>query len=305
VRAEAAIAALALGRDEARTDVERLLVAGSGGEPGGLSRERRAALALSRLRVDVAVPVLEALVRDPEAHEGDRMKALEALGTIGGEASVSGLVAGLAEVRLREAAARALARVGGKRAADALVAQLTEERYEPARRAEAEALVALRDPRVLPLLLRFLGTETSVPSGVRLLMDLSALNLPPARGALLTDPATRTGSWTCADRACTPGSGARLLLAKRQPAADGNVRIVLWIGEADPGAVLQVDGTRLTLKGGEQQVSFTALRGRPLPLNVSGEGNIALIGWVVVPETDEIPPPAPEPWDAGPEAGQL
>ena len=45
----------------------------------------------------------------------------------------------------------ALGKLGGLRARNALAKQLADERYEPARRAEARALVALGDRRTMTL----------------------------------------------------------------------------------------------------------------------------------------------------------
>jgi hypothetical protein len=304
VRAEAAIAALTLGADQAAGDVARLLQRPvSPAQDDGLSRPRRAALALARLHAPAALPVLGELAGDVRAQEADRLKAVEALGTLG-EGAQPALIAALAEVRLREAAAHALGRDGGAAGAEALLAQLAEERYEPARRAEVEALAAMRDQRVLPLLVRFLGTETSVPGGVRVLSQLGGLNGPSARGALLSEAGARAGSWRCTERGCAPEAGARIALSGKAPAALGMLRVTVWIGEAESGAVLHAGAASFRLQGGEQQVSFTLPRWqRPSELAVASEGEVALRGWVAVPETLEIPPPAPEPWDAGATGG--
>jgi arylsulfatase A-like enzyme len=301
VRAEAAIAALWLGGG-ALDDVTPLLQASVPvpGADDGLARPRRAALALAKLRAPAALPVLAELAVDASAQEADRLRAVEALGGLGGEAASAALIAALADVRLREAAARALGQSGGVQAAQALLACLEQERYEPARRAEAEALVALGDRRVLPLLARFLGTESSVPGGVRLIAQLDALDGPLARGALLRAASARAGEWRCGERGCAPVSGARIVLPGKLPAGRAALRITLWIGDAEPDAVLQVGGVSFRLKGGEQQLSFTRSRWQaPQQLEVASASRVEVMGWVAVPEAPEIPPPAPEPWDAG------
>jgi arylsulfatase A-like enzyme/HEAT repeat protein len=302
VRAEAAIAALWLG-GATLDDVTPLLRASvpAAGVDDGLARPRRAALALATLRAPAALPVLAELAGDASAQEADRLRAVEALGGFGGAAAAAAaLIAALEDVRLREAAARALGRSGGAQAARALLAQLEQERYEPARRAEAEALVALGDRRVLPLLARFLGTESSVPGGVRLLAQLDALDGPRARGALLRAARARAGEWRCGERGCAPVSDARIVLPGKLPAGRGALRITLWIGDAEPDALLQVGGVSFRLKGGEQQLSFTRPRWQgPQQLELASASRVELMGWVAVPEAAEIPPPAPEPWDAG------
>jgi arylsulfatase A-like enzyme/HEAT repeat protein len=302
VRAEAAIAALWLGGDSADAVIPLLREDGRTTADDGLSLPRRAALALAKLRVPDALPVLAQLVRDTSAQETERLRAVQALRAVGGAAAVQALIVALEDVRLREPAARALGESGSAQAAEALLLRLEQERYESARRAEAEALVALGEPRVVPLLTRFLGTETSVPGGVRLLAQLGALDGPLARGALLSAATLRAGAWRCSERGCSPGPGARLLLRGKAPASSGALRITLWIGDAEPDALLQVDDRSFRTKGGEQQLSFTRPRwSGPAQLEVASQGRVELSGWVAVPEAPEIPPPAPEPWDAGPE----
>jgi hypothetical protein len=199
-------------------------------------------------------------------------------------------------VRLREPAARALAELGGAAAQAALFSALANERYESARTTEAEALIKLGDKRVVAQIERFLGMETSIPGGVRMLLELGALRAPSAHGASLLSAAARRGTFECDAQGCVPGAEASLVLKASTNAR--KERITLLISSNEPGASLVVGGTTYRSAGGEQQLSFprsAALRELP----VVSDGHVRIIAWVSVAELPEIPPPAPEPWDAG------
>jgi len=305
VRAEASIAAAQLGDPGAVAAVLGLLAApGAGRESVG--RARRAALALARSRRVEAVPVLAELAVDEQATESDRLRAVRALGGLGSALAVPPLIATLAVVRLREASAQALALLGGPEAVAALHAQLVEERYPPARGAEAAALLALGDPGLAPLVRRYLGMQSSLPHGVRVLGALSALTPASRQGALLADPSVRRGRWTCGNTSCAPEAGAQLVLPRRGAALRGPVRVTLWFQAASPGAALLVDGVRLPLSTTEHQLSFE----RPSSASaerfeLAREGDVSLLGVTVLPSLPEIPPPPPLPWksDAASDAG--
>jgi arylsulfatase A-like enzyme len=295
VRDEAAVASLLLGSSAAHAaGVELLSRSEVTGE--GLSLRRRAALALAPRKEARAVPVLAELLADHAQQESERMRAVLALAHIAHEDGVPALIGALGDVRLCEAAARALGLIGGKQAQAALLMQLAGERYEPARAAEAEALVKLGDRRVIPELVRFLGMETSLPGGVQLLEQLGALQQAGARGGIRLEANTRRGSWQCSERGCVPGADARILL----PALAAPARIS-WSIDADPNATLQIGAQSFLCAGGPQQVSLPLTRGQR-ELSVQSQGRVELGSWVVVPISAEIPPPEPEPWDGGVEA---
>ncbi|HEX6240403.1 MAG TPA: sulfatase-like hydrolase/transferase [Polyangiales bacterium] len=296
VRDEAAVAALLLGDVAAREAVAALLTREGGGE-GGLTLQRRAALALASLRDERAIQVLSGLLGDAAQQESERLRAVTALRHIGSKAGVPALIAALAEVRLREAAAQALGAIGGDEARAALLTTLQDERYEPARAAEAEALVQLGDKRVVAAIQRFLGMETSLPGGVQLLQRLNALEAAGAHGGALLPPAMRRGSWQCGERGCAPGPDAVLVVA---PLASGARRLTLSF-DAAPNALVELAGNSVRAAGGPQQISVLLERGqRELP--VRSEGQVHFGAWVAVRAQAEIPPPEPEPWDAGPDA---
>jgi HEAT repeat protein len=297
VRAEAAVAVLRLARDEGATDAALRVLARAQQGAQDLDLARRAALALADVKRAEAAPVLVALAADDAAEERMRLRAIEALGMIGRPSEVRALVALLSEPRLRVAVCQALARLGDPQAADAIAEQLARERYQPARQAEAEALLALGDPRALTLTYEMLGRETSMPGGVRLLLDHDARGSAQAAGGWLSNARLRRGSWRCRERSCRPGAGARLVL-RVQP--DGESRVTVLVRSDGPDGSLSFGERQFALAAGEQQLSLALPPSRHLvPLPVNATGDVTLLAVVVVPAVEEIPLPAPEPWDAG------
>jgi hypothetical protein len=305
VRAEAAVAALTLGSHEAVSAVVALLQAGgSGAPPDGeaRARTRRAALALARAKQPAALPALAHLAEDEGAAEAERLQAVQAIAALGEPSSVAVLTPLLDEVRLREAVAVALGQLGGTQARAALLSQLAEERYEPARRAEASALVQLRERKVIPLTLRFLGMHSSLPGGVRLLMELGVLAPGNPYGGLVRELVLRRSEWDCPASAapgsaegCRPLSEADLSL----PAALGP-RLVTWLVHApESGGTLTLDGQSLPVRPGEQQLSVLRPKRSPARVRVSVQGEVRLIAAVSLAPVPELPPPPKEPWDGG------
>ncbi|MFT3922533.1 MAG: sulfatase-like hydrolase/transferase [Myxococcales bacterium] len=300
VRAEAAISALQLGSREASSAVLSLLVPTPAHEASAAQRDlvRRAALALAQQAHPEALPALGELALDESAAEGDRVRAIAALGDSRSPQAVDSLLPLLADVRLREPVADALGKLGGNAARSGLAKALGEERYEPARRAEARALLALRDRRVVPLVLRYLGMESSIPDGIRILMAEGALGPSSRYGSVLSDGARRKGSWTCADYRCVPGADAELSLP---PVARPSQSVrVTWLVDAQaPGARLELDGGTLSLRAGEQQVSVLRPAREATHFKVRVQGEARLIAVVAALAQPEIPAPEAEPWDAG------
>ena len=295
VRGEAAIAALQLGEPEALPAVLAL----SSETSADIGRARRVALALARAQRSEAVPVLAALIVDESATENDRSRAVRALGQLGSPLAVEPVAGALQFVRLREVAAEALGQLGGAEALAALRAQLQQERYPPARAAEARALVRLGDPAVPASLRHFLGMESSLPHGVQALAALGALSPSGRAGALLSDAGIREGSWRCDQAGCAPEAGARVKLPPRGVLARGPVRVTVWYRDADPGAALTIDGQRFPLQTRDDQVSLLRSSGSSAErLSFAREGELRVVALAVVPAVDEIPPPAPEPWEA-------
>jgi arylsulfatase A-like enzyme len=308
VRSEAAIASLALGDSAPLAAVLALLRAfeADAGFPRDavlLSRVRRAALSLTRFERAEAVPVLADWLRDEGATESERLRVVRGLGTLHTETAVAPLAEALGLVRLREAAALALGQLGGPEAARALRLQLQAERYPPARAAEARALLLLADPSVPGQVRHYLGMESSLPLGVRLLAELGALTPSSRAGALLTDTRVRAGDWRCSERGCAPGESALVRLPASGGRARGPVRVTVWFRDAAAGSVLVIDDKRFPLLTTEDQVSFLLPSAAQAErLSFARQGEVVVSAVVVVASVPEIPPPTPEPWEL-PDAG--
>jgi arylsulfatase A-like enzyme/HEAT repeat protein len=295
VRAEAAISALALGQDAALDDVRAQVV--DGAAPG--ERARRAALVLARYAELAAAPVLAELVSDADASESMRLAGIDALAELPTPVAANALMALLDEPRLGARATDALRRGGFRQSIDAVVEALRDQRYPALRTAQARLLFAFGDGRVAALVTRFLGMETSMPSGLSLLEEFGVLAGLGREGGLIARSSLRRGRWECDNLACAPRGDARLALA-RPAAGKGPYRLVLAVTDGPAGAVLHVAGQVLVLRGGAEEVNVlvdaSALRAG-LPM-VADDG-VLLHAALLVPAEPEIPPPAPEPWRPG------
>ena len=140
--------------------------------------------------------------------------------------------------------------------------------------------------------------ETSLPDGVRVLMELKALGPTSRLGGVIADPSRRSGSWECAQELCTPMAGAEVHLPVVASAGHSGARDLAG-RRVVPGAALIVDDESLPLRSGEQQVSVVRPAKQATRFRVGVQGSAALIAAVSVPVQAEIPPPEAEPWDAG------
>ncbi|HEY6877134.1 MAG TPA: hypothetical protein VI299_03905, partial [Polyangiales bacterium] len=109
-----------------------------------------------------------------------------------------------------------------------------------------------------------------------------------SRGGMIAE--LKRGGWSCTERCCTPETRAELLLPRFQ----GRQRITFWL-EAKQPTVLVVDGEELPVQPSDTQVSLVRAAFR---MHVEANPQLALCALVVAPDEPEIPPPAPEPWDA-------
>jgi arylsulfatase A-like enzyme len=295
VRAEAAIAVLRLGADEAIDQVAALLPA-AGTAPD--ERARRAALALAARGDKTGEAVLLATALSPALDEPLRIAALRALGTTGGKFASQGLLPLLDEVRLRSEVAAALGAIGDSGAVAALTRALEQERYPEARHAEAAALIALGErDRALAGVRRFLGTASGVPGGVGLLSDAGAAALARAGGAeLQAASALRRGEWQCETRGCRPLSGATLLLPRSAPR--GSAQCVLRVQVEGTARRLEVDARVHYLNAGPNELSLALEHARGSKLALSADEGVWLVAFAAVPSSEDVPPPAPEPWSA-------
>lgn len=288
VRREAALAALALGADELAPAVAAM----AREQPADAAWTRRAAVTLTAHDLVVAAP-LRSLVADTEAAEADRRAAVLALGATRDARSRDLLIDLLEDVRLRADVAAALGAIGGDVAADALALSLSNERYLPAREAEARALVGMNDGRAVPLIRRFLGVDRPLPNGVALLMEAGALRPPSGVGARASSERAREGMWECDDEGCRPGADAAIVLPARAAPADPAQAIVrVCTDEAGP---FRIGGEPFTLLEGCAELRVDAPEGPERRFPMLGRARVVALA--VVPKTDEIPPPPPEPWE--------
>lgn len=297
VRAEAALATLALGERLALQAVVSVALAPESERELRL----RAALLLAKHGDASGVQTLIETATDANLSERERVPAVDALGALRASSATAALVGLLADVRLRPNAATALGLIGGRTARRALLASLATERYPSAREAEARALVALREPKVRPLIERFLGTDTSLPSGVRLLITLGALSPPSPRGARLTDVTAWCGGFVCDSEGCWPrregvpsnelAHGSIRLPAQSLRKAS---RVSFALDVEQPQASVLIGIETISVAPGPQQVSIqlSAAPG-PFVLPVAATAGVRFIAFAAVPQTPDIAPAPP------------
>ncbi len=288
VQREAALAALALGAEELVSRVAQMART----QPADAEWTRRAAVVLTAHDEVVAAP-LRSLVADTEAAEADRRAAVQALGVARDPRARDLLIELLEDVRLRADAATALGAIGGATAANALALSLSNERYLPAREAEARALVGMNDGRAVPLIRRFLGVDRPLPNGVGLLLAAGALRPPSGGGARTSAARVREGMWECDDGGCRPGANAVIVLPERDAPEEPAQAIVRVC--ADEAGPFRIGGEPFTLTEGCSELRVDAPEGPARRFPVLGRARVVALA--VVPKTEEIPPPPPEPWE--------
>jgi arylsulfatase A-like enzyme len=309
VRDEAALAALTLGDDGLLDRVQEVLVTARKAGPEAVDLARRAAFALISEAPEPASDTLVELAADTSASHVDRERALRALGNAHVSASVPRVIALLGDVRLRPAVARALGQLGGPEARRALLDALTNERYPEARAAEAEALTNLHERRAKALIWRLLGTETGLPGGLALWAGMGG-PVSASRGHLLdlrrskTNAALR-GHWSCevapltaaVPPGCSPSGDAALTFTRGQtPKVEARVLFSVWASGSSEW--LRVDDQAFPLRRGRNEIAFAAPASRDArrwSISASAGVRVELVG--VVPRSEDIPPPAPEPYE--------
>jgi arylsulfatase A-like enzyme len=277
------------------------------GAAEALDRARRAAFALIELTPDPEVAnVLARLAADSDVVLSERERALAALSTTRKPNLSETLLPLLEDVRLRPAVARTLGQLGGPGVRPALLQALAHERYAEARTAEADALVALREPRARSLVLHFLGTETGLPGGLEQWASVGGAQRG-ARGQLYdlrqsSRDNPLQGSWNCHPTqpdghpaGCTPVRGAALRLI-HVPSTRGQARALLQVWSASAAQSLQIGPEEFALRRGRNELSFAVQIDRPAslrwPVRASANVTLELVG--IVPRQPDIPPPAPE-----------
>lgn len=305
VREEAALTAFTFGAQQYEPRIRALLKLSAEPTPSELDIARRAAFALLPDLGRDGERVLFDLAADGGAGLAERERALSGLGQSRAANGVARLTPLLAEVRLRPAVARALGELRDPAAVEVLMHALAKERYPEARAAEVEALVTLHAKRVLPRIVRLLGTETGLPGGLLQWAKLSGAARVP--GGLLLDlrrgspPNVVRGEWFCRKRSeplpgCRPVSQrAELRLPKRLLAGEG--RLVLSVWASGGSDWLRIAGREVDLHRGRNDVSLPLARNAlqaPLAVSASAGAFIELIGFVN--RSADIPPPPPDPY---------
>jgi len=216
---------------------------------------------------------------------------LAALGKLRERSAVASLVRALGDVRLRPFIADALAAIGDPSAKGPLLSAFATERYVPTRPHLARALVSLgaRDELRAPLA-RFAGLPEPM---------LESLTF--AYEAKLLDEAH--GGWARA----TPSSEVSVSLARPRQAPQTPLRLLVLLGKEKEGdASLQgtVDGVPIPPSAsstGEGPVRVLELgaSGRSPRIEVALTSPGGVLALWLLPHSEEIEPPPPEPWDAG------
>jgi arylsulfatase A-like enzyme/HEAT repeat protein len=307
VRAEAALTAFTFGSGQYGARVRALLTDKPNASAAEVDLARRSAFALAPALGKAGEQILFALAADSGAGLVDRERALTALGQARASGAVRKLTPLLDDVRLRPAVARALGMLGDPAAVDVLLRALAQERYPESRTAEVEALVRLRAKRVLPRIVRFLGTETGLPGGLDQWAVLQA-GTGRSVGAQLYDlrrgaipPGIFHGEWVCRKRvtldgppACRPNSGRTMVqLPRRLLPGDGRIVFSAWASSSSDW--LRIADREFALHRGRNELALSLKKPVPATLTVTASPTafIELIG--LVPKTADIPPPPPEP----------
>lgn len=290
---------------------------------------RLAALALAESGDRRGGALLVEWWRDEKARTYQRSRELlAAIGRIRWRDAVVPLCRSLGDVRLRPAIASALADIGDDAARGPLVRAFAEERYQSARVALAEALQRLKAKEEMARpLIRFMGVPDALPGALGVAQRagiLDSVGGPDGRDQRRLQQRSNVGVTV---RLFIPkygnGKGCRLLVRASNPGqAQGEVRIGLPRSNAGNSSSNQgkPSGT-LSEFTGDSYIGFTVpakstdleliapvpaqmgLRaGLATELRVLSTTSVRVDAIAVVPLSDEIPAPAPEPWKPTDEA---
>jgi HEAT repeat protein len=284
---------------------------------------RRAALSLGEAGDAHAGPVLiEWWQHGGSADHDTALDLLGAFARIRSKDAVWPLVHSLGDVRLRPRIAETLAAIGDSSARGPLVAALAGERFQTARIAIADALVALgaKDELARPLV-RFLGVPDPLPGGVGYAMRagvLAQIGGPDSKGLARLTAQSNVGVRVSVvvPRGPARGGGVRVVIRAHADAPGGQVRLgrsqepLQFDSKGSPTKQREAprihdrDYVALTVPPGpapveisaELPASLGARPGRPADFIVFAERSVHLDGLAVVPLGPELPPPPPEPW---------
>ena len=273
----------------------------------------------------------EAVLIDWWMHPNDRnfersREILQVLGELKIKDAVGPLVQSLSDVRLRPHIARALARIGEDSARGALLKALSDERMQSTRLALAEALIALgaKDEMAAPLR-RYLGVPDPLPNGLGLALRAKVLDYvggpEPRDLAKLTKHADLGQAIELTIPPGGNGQGVRLLVrATSTGTAPGEVRVsagthlIRFDREGMPKrqhgvpALDEQRALRILVPPSDKPVEVYATVPASLGLRpglrtavvVYASSGVSVEAVALVPLSDELPPPAPEPWKPGP-----
>jgi hypothetical protein len=291
-----------------------------------LEVRRLAALALAEAGDARAEKTLIAWWQDAGARNFERSKQIAAaLGNIRAKDAVWPLVQSLDDVRLRPYLAEALARIGGELGQGSLLKALSNERSQSTRVALVNALVALKTEDALaPPLVRFLGVPDPVSNGIEAAerakilehvggpdgADLNRLRQQSALGVTITltiPPGGNHRGVRAFVRARASGSApGEVLIAAAAPDWGGKHRPSLPTLDAAQALRLHIPpGPEPVVVYGELPKSVGARAGLRGRFVVFADSTVQLDVVCLVPLSDELPPPPPQPWQApGERTGQ-
>jgi len=292
-------------------------------EDPDLSWRRLAALALAESGDRRGEALLVAWWNDAAARDHQRSRELlAAFAALRSEDAVWPLCLALGDVRLRPYIAETLSAIGHEAARVPLARALAEERYQGARVALTNALVRLgAEGELAAPLARFLGVPDPLPGGVEAARragilellggpddaELSRLQRDAGVGVVLDVFVPKGGN----------GRGVRVLVRAQNR---GRTPAAVHVGARADRPVLDAEGRpkrgrRLPVLDAERSVtlpvppgtepvevhailpeSLRAAPGRGLTLVVYAERDVTVSALATVPLSDELPPPAPEPW---------
>lgn len=288
-----------------------------------LKWRRLAALALGQVGDKRGEETLVLWWRDAQSRDFTRSRELlDAFAAIRSKDAVYPLTQSLGDVRLRPFIARTLAAIGDEAARGFLARALKEERYQSARIALARALVDLKgEGELIEPLVRFLGVPDPLPGGLEFARRakilehiggpsdkaLARLKKESSLGVALTLVVPRGGN----------GQGVRALIrAKNFGSEAAVVRLgarkdpIKYNSKGEPikdRDIPKIDTTKqleFRIQPGPDAVevyaqvpeSLAARPGRAVELVAFADRAIELEAVALVPLSDELPPPPPEPW---------
>lgn len=284
---------------------------------------RLAALALAESGDHRGADTLVLWWRDAKSRDYKRSREiLAALAKTRDKDAVWPLVQSMSDVRLRPHIARTLAAIGDEFARGPIAKALKTERYQSARVALTEAMVALGAKEDLaPSLRRFLGVPDPLPGGLgfaRQARILEQIGGPNRRvldklhklseiGVGMTVIVPKGGNgrgirWLARARTLGDEPGMIQLGLRDQPLRYDNEGMPIKIREIprlDPerSARLDVPASKEFVELYTTLPESLGLRpGRLASIVVFADHQVELDAVALVPLADELPPPAPKPW---------